>query len=265
MADKVHYVNIKNLSIQRKLGIFGRGTERLPEVLYSRIAGKGPVRNDAQVRSHLSVAMNLARSVARYPADGEGGKKKETQSERLVNITRDLGVDLFHDPDGCPYATVPVDRHRETWAIGEGTGGDFRNWLSHRFHSIEGKVPGGQAMADALVTLRGMACFDGDEHPVWTRLAELEGAIYLDLADDAWRAVEITADGWKIVGAPPVKFVRSPAMRPLPDPEPGGSLDALRDLLNIGTEENWRLVVAWLVQALRPTGPYPILVVYGEH
>src|SRR5262249_30177683 len=29
-------------------------------------------------------------------------------------------------------------------------------------------------------------------------------------------------------------------------------------------EGDWRLVVSWLLAALRPVGPYPVLVVYGE-
>src|SRR5262249_8821736 len=33
---------------------------------------------------------------------------------------------------------------------------------------------------------------------------------------------------------------------------------------NIRNDDDWRLLVAWLVATLRPTGPYPVLVVHGE-
>jgi hypothetical protein len=35
-------------------------------------------------------------------------------------------------------------------------------------------------------------------------------------------------------------------------------------LLNIGPDDNWRLVVGWMVQVLHPTGPYPALCLHGE-
>ena len=52
-------------------------------------------------------------------------------------------------------------------------------------------------------------------------------------------------------------------MLPLPEPISGGSIELLRPLLNV-TEESWPLVVGWLVGALSPTGPYPILLLNAE-
>jgi hypothetical protein len=53
-------------------------------------------------------------------------------------------------------------------------------------------------------------------------------------------------------------------MKALPVPERGGSLLDLRRLINIGSDANWALLLGWLVAALRPRGPYPVLVVHGE-
>ena len=52
-------------------------------------------------------------------------------------------------------------------------------------------------------------------------------------------------------------------MLPLPTPESGGSLRELRTFLNV-EDSTWPLVVAWLVAALRPRGPYPVLALFGE-
>jgi putative DNA primase/helicase len=89
------------------------------------------------------------------------------------------------------------------------------------------------------------------------------GKLYLDLCDARWRAVEITHDRWRIVSDAPLKLLRSPSMRPLPEPEKGGMIEELRRFVNL-PEEQYMLVVAWLVGALRPQGPYPILVANGE-
>ncbi len=49
----------------------------------------------------------------------------------------------------------------------------------------------------------------------------------------------------------------------MPTPVAGGKLEQLRGLLNIRDEE-WRLVVGFMVASMRPLGPYPILEVTGE-
>jgi hypothetical protein len=64
------------------------------------------------------------------------------------------------------------------------------------------------------------------------RIADHAGRIYLDLADEHWRAVAIGADGWRVLGGPPVRFRRSPGMLPLPIPERGGSIEILKPFLN---------------------------------
>ncbi len=61
----------------------------------------------------------------------------------------------------------------------------------------------------------------------------------------------------------PVKFRRPKGMLPLPRPETGGRIEDLRPFVNVPDEEEWRLMVSWLVAAARPSGPYPVLVLHG--
>jgi hypothetical protein len=53
-------------------------------------------------------------------------------------------------------------------------------------------------------------------------------------------------------------------MLPLPIPERGGSIEALRAFLNLSNQNDFVLIVAWLLAALRPGGPYPLLAISGE-
>ena len=107
------------------------------------------------------------------------------------------------------------------------------------------------------------ALFDGEECPVHLRVAEHGGRLYLDLCDRAWRAVEIDDEGWRVVDRPPAKFRRTRGAQPLPEPERGGSLEELRLFFNVD-HYGWILVRAFLVAALRPGFPLPILVAKGE-
>src|SRR5262245_48649692 len=67
----------------------------------------------------------------------------------------------------------------------------------------------------------------------------------------------------RLVTDPPVKFRRAKAMQPLPCPERGGTVDALRGFVNV-TDEGWPLLVGWLLAALRTQGPFPLAVLFGE-
>lgn len=185
---------------------------------------------------------------------------KMAAAEMLVVISQLATV--FRAADGdTAYATFDVNGHRETWPV---RSKGFRRWLVGQFYGTENKPPGGQAVADALGVIEARAQFAGAAHQVYVRVAGDDSAIYLDLVNDGWQAVEVTAAGWRVVAEPPVKFRRSRGMLPLPIPTVGGSVNDLRRFVNIANDGQWALLVSWLVAALRPTGPYPLLALLGE-
>lgn len=187
---------------------------------------------------------------------------KSTQSELLITYAG--GTGLFHSPDGAAYATVKLDDHEETWPLKSKR---FTQHLLRRFYVEQGKAPSAQALTEARGTIEARAMFDGPEKDVFVRVAKHDsGNVYLDLCNDRWEAVEISVSGWRVVAseAVPVKFVRKDNAAALPYPVAGGSIETLRQLLNVRTEEDFRLLVSWLVGAFNPDGPYPVLILQGE-
>jgi len=172
-----------------------------------------------------------------------------------------LCEELFHTPIGVAFADIVTDGHRETWPI---RGKRFRTWLRRCYYHATGAAAGAPVIGSALDLLEARAQFDAPERAVSTRVAEHAGRLYLDLADEHWRAVEVGADGWRVLGCPPVRFRRSPGMLPLPVPERGGSIEALQSFLNLSNQNDFVLVVAWLLATLRSGGPYPLLAISGE-
>jgi hypothetical protein len=185
---------------------------------------------------------------------------RTTQAQRLVECAIAAGVELFHHEERA-YATFPVQKHQETCALKEQR---FRSWLRSVFYEAEKEAPGSQTMQEALNMLEAKALFENPEIPVFIRFAEHKGKIYLDLANEHWQVVEITAKEWRILDTPPVRFRRARGMKPLPVPMRGGTLADLRRFVNINRRSAWILLTAWLIAALRPRGPYTILVVNGE-
>jgi hypothetical protein len=200
----------------------------------------------------------------------------------MIQYAEDAGV-YFHNPEREAYATVQIETgHQETYPL---RSRNYGLWLRREFHRRERKrmeeegrtnnedkplIFPQRALGDVVSHFESLALFEGPEEEVYVRVAAKHGMIYVDLCDKAWRAVEISVDGWRVIPSEtvPVKFVRSKGMLPLPEPtEDPEALETLRSLLNIGDsadgERNWRLILAWLAQAFTPTGPYPVLTLLG--
>ena len=196
------------------------------------------------------------------PDDGLGAKpkkKRRTQAQKLIEMASQS--ELFHGQDGTSYATVGIDGHRETHPL-QSRG--FHRWLKHQFYVAERNAPNQNAFTAAIGCLDAQAQFDGPEIPVFVRVASWDECIFLDLGDPSWGAVEVSTRGWKLVDRPAVKFRRPPGLAPLPVPIAGGDIRELRSLINLESERDWRLLVAWMLAALNPNIPCPILIVQGE-
>ena len=193
--------------------------------------------------------------------EGRHEAGRANQAQQLVALTTQAGVELFHHRDRG-YITLPVADHRETWPI---RSNGLALWLRRQFyHSLKSQTVGDQALKDAVSTLESMALFEGPERPIFVRIAKERGAIYLDLANACGQVVEVDTDGWRVVNDAPVKFWRARGMLPLPVPEHGGELYDLQPFVNIGSDQDWVLLTAWIIAALWPTGPYPVLMLQGE-
>lgn len=199
--------------------------------------------------------------------DSPNDKKQKDKAVTLGDIIKMILEEFYDDaglfctPDGTVYAHARAQNHRETWPI---LSRGFRRWLNNWVYQRYERVPKSEDLKEIIAVLEARACASGSVRPVFMRVAEHDGNIYVDLADRAWRAVEITPDGWRVIDAPPVRFRRAAGMRPLPVPERGGSIDLLRRFLNVGSDNDFRLAVAWVLAALSGRGPYPVLALAGE-
>ena len=200
----------------------------------------------------------LAREVDQK-AGGKGGRD-EDQSQATILVELAAEWHLWHTPAKEAYATIPVGEHEETWPVRSSM---FKRYLSKCFYDETESALNSEALNAAVNTLEAKALFEGEEKGVFVRVAEHNGAIYLDLCNPEWQLVEINRDGWQIVSDAPVQFRRSRGMLPLPIPERGGSIDLLRGLLNVD-DSTWCLIVAWLIASLRPRGPYPLMALFAE-
>ncbi len=237
------------------------GAPFAPDVLEALIALKKEDRAAFEtLRSHLkrSGCRVSALDKAMAEASGDTGQAPK-QADILIDLAD--AADLFRSPDGTAFADLNINGHRETSPIR--TKG-FRRWLARQFFQTTGGAPSSETLQSALNVIEAKAHFDGPERSVFVRIGGRDGNLYLDLGDEHWRAVEIDTEGWRVVSDPPTRFRRASGMQPLAMPVPGGSIVALRPFLNVRSETDFVLVVAWILAVLRDRGPYPVLVLSGE-
>lgn len=186
--------------------------------------------------------------------------QRDSQATAIVKLAKETGAQFFHTPMGDSYIRIQINGHPEHHRLPSKTG---REYLTRLYFRKTGKAPNATSLQDAMATLSGIAKFDGDEHAVHVRVAGDDQQIYLHLGDGLWRTVEISSAGWRIITDPPVRFRRPRGMLPLPVPVTGGSLNELRTFVNV-TDEDFPLVAAWAIAALRPRGPYTVLDLIAE-
>jgi putative DNA primase/helicase len=192
--------------------------------------------------------------------DGGDPRRAKRTPQRDILISCAEVVNLWHDANRNGFATYPIRGHDENWSV---RSRDFRFWLSARYFEETGGAIGGQALEDGIRILEARAVNDGPLFEPFIRVGHQAGRLYIDLACDDWSAIEITSTTWTIVKKPPVKFMRSTAMRSLAMPQRDGRIEELRGFMNV-SDDDFMMIVAWLVASLRHHGPYPILVLNGE-
>ena len=182
------------------------------------------------------------------------------ESTEKTKIAATDGVRLFHAPDGTAYATILVGDHTETHPVRSSA---FKRWLTQREYRQTGKIPSKEATEQKIALLEAEALFDGEEHPVHLRVAHKDGAIFIDLGDEGWRCVKITADGWSVLSHAEagVYFRRTPATGAFPLPQKGGSIDALWRFINVCADDR-PLLLGWLLVAFS-AGPYFHIAISG--
>jgi len=192
--------------------------------------------------------------------DGERPTKKSV-AKLLIEIA-ESECDLWLSNEGDAWADIIVDGVRHSHPV---RSAKFKRWLSGQLWLQHETTSNSEAMQSALLVLESKADFGGaPKRPVFLRVGQHAGHIYIDLADERNRAVEVSPQGWRVVESTqcPVRFYRGESQQALPVPVAGGNLDRLWELIPVSSGYR-RLVLAWLGFCLIPTGAKPILTLHG--
>ncbi|MCK4482836.1 hypothetical protein KAU55_06380, partial [Candidatus Bathyarchaeota archaeon] len=189
-------------------------------------------------------------------------KKRASQADKLIKLCQLTDPILFHDQHNTPYARIKQENVNVTLKLRSRS---FKAWLASLLWQHEGKAPGTEALRGAINVLEAIALFEGPKHTLYNRVAPSEDGFWIDMTDDKWRAIKVTAESWKIEENPPILFKRYSHQLPMTTPTHGGDPWKLLGFLNIDREDKaTQLTLLCAVTSFFiPSIPHPIIVAHG--
>jgi Bifunctional DNA primase/polymerase, N-terminal len=166
----------------------------------------------------------------------EEKEERRNQADRLIGYALEDVQELFVDQHGAPHALIagePVPLTSRCYS-----------WLRRLMWEEEGRSVSGEYLKMAAGTLSAHAEFSGNAKELYTRAAWHEGVLYYELRPG--KVVRVGSGGWTFEANPPVLFRRYVNLKALPDPEAGGSIELLDELVNLKSERDRRLFKAYL-------------------
>lgn len=183
--------------------------------------------------------------------------------EVIARNARQAGVRPFQDQHGTPFAWLPVGngemRHHECLRI---RSANFRSRLLELSSRLTETAPKMSAVKQAIEILE-LEAYRSTKETLDNRSAADDDDVFIDLGDDGWRMVRITRDGWQVIRHDKPRFFRPQHMQSLPEPEYGGDLNELFAFVPVENDDEKLLLTVWLLGAMYPAIPKPILLIVG--
>jgi hypothetical protein len=221
-------------------------------------AGARRKRNPDASADDFAVGCDLPRTIdaAERAVEADLTPHGAKTADKLVALAVDR-FELGRTPKGETFA---VEKTGANVAL-RLDGSAMKSTLASLYFDEHTGAAGSSAIEDALAVLRGQA-MKTEPRELAIRYARHGDAVVVDLGRVDGKAVEIDAAGWRVVDRSPVLFERTELVGELPIPVEGGSVEDLRGLLNIG-DDDFDVLVGWIVAAMLPEIAHPILMLGG--
>ena len=169
-------------------------------------------------------------------------------------------MDLFKTIDDVTYATIQGRNFNIN-------GSKLKDFINRIFYETYNAFLPKDKLVEIINNCDTFARLFGEVKPVFRRIGRTQEAVYIDLGTAGFDVIEITSQSVQLIKDPPVKFIRSRIQLPIggisADAKPDDLL-RLRKYIPFKTEDDFTLLVAWLMSCLNTFGGYPPLFLVGE-
>jgi len=203
------------------------------------------------------------------PADQVG---KQPKSAGIIDAVLNTGAKFWRSDEGEACVTLRVGGHIERHRVDSEEFGTTVRVLYGGSLSVSGQGRQARPLAapkgsvdESIEAFKALALASKIVRSVGVRVIRDGDSLLLDLGCPDWKVVRITSSGWVIEVGADCGLLRGNGMKPLPEPiRSNSTLQDLRRILPVRSDNDLRLVVGFLLAVLWPEGPYPILAVDGE-
>jgi len=185
----------------------------------------------------------------------------KSQKTLAFEIATKAEPDVFRDQDDEPVCIIPGLSAFEVTPI-NGPASALNSHMAAAYCARRKAVLSPTARRELLDHFTALSLL-ADRRDVALRIGRHEGRVLYHLRPGV--LVGIGPDGWDLTKRSPIPFRWTPSMQPHGDPPSPGSWEGLLRLWGGRLrEEDLALAIAWLLGAMKPGGPYPLLAIVGQ-
>lgn len=203
--------------------------------------------------------------------NGQEVDLKLTVGQKLCNLAHLNKVVGFIDDNKDCYICVRKKPTADEYIIFPLKSGNAKDYFRIEYYNFERSVLSDKSLDSFLGTLAAMCkTYAQRQHHVFRRVGMKDDKIYIDLCNSQNEFVEVDAEGYRIIKNPPVIFIRSEDVLPLPTPEQGvdkEKVEQLMEFINCEDLNNFRLVICYIIHLFFPenyAGAKVILALEGN-
>jgi len=187
------------------------------------------------------------------------GEEKLTQAQILIAIAQSEQVEFFHNEVFDMFAFI-----RTEGKVLKIRSKHFKLYLTEKFFNITGKAPNTDSMSQALQYFEAISL--KKRINVHYRIANVDGVFYYDLGNEAGEIVCITPQGYSVEKQEKPVFVRytNTGEQVIPEDAEPDELFKLFNIIKLKSDADKILLAVYIVTALVPDIPKPVLCVHGE-
>lgn len=213
-------------------------------------------QSNKTTQSKTNNSQNKPKRTPKEPVYADEKKPKVTTDYIIKGLVSQNN--LFYDQYSEPWLS-PHEGKSEIYKIGSRK---FNRWLGAQVFNNYGFALKNNQLRDITSALEGIALYGGNgEKHLEVRSQLVDDILWYDLGDSA---VRVDRNGWKIVERPPILFRPYDHQEKQVCPSKNGNIQALRQFVNINSDEDWVLFLAFAISAFIPTFPQPVLVLTGS-
>ncbi|QDT29878.1 hypothetical protein Enr10x_52350 [Gimesia panareensis] len=188
-----------------------------------------------------------------------------TKDQLLGRLQKEAGALFFHDQHGNPFGWIPIaEGTQQNGCLPLGSKAFQARLMQYAEANfkISSKTKGIKIIKEVIETMKLLA-FKEPEKELANRHRSHDNEITIDLGDSNWSQLTVTSDGYKTEQQSVPLFFRPKHMKALPEPMSGGDPFELFKYIQVESEEDKLLILAWVTSALNTDVPSPILTLTG--